>query len=351
MSELVNRNHIVHAISGKDKDSKFVFNELKKIGVSYNSISLSRTGLNFVSDLKTIFSIAKVVNEIKPQIVIAYTLKPVVYAGIICRYYKIKFYYPMMTGLGYIFNSGSGFKRNLIRFVAEKLIKIGLKNCNKLIFQNVDNRNTFIKKGLIDYSKSRVVDGSGVDIKKFEMTEIPNIKVINFLCIARLLKEKGLREYADAAKIVSSKFSNAKFHLVGPYDSSPDRIQIDEVELWSDFLTYHGSSNDVQEHIKNCHIFVLPSYHEGIPRSSLEAMSMARPLITTKASGCKETVLENINGFKVSIGSSKELAEKMIWFLNNRNKIKLMGMESRKLVEKKFDVEIINKNLIEIMNL
>ena len=174
---------------------------------------------------------------------------------------------------------------------------------------------------------------------------------IHFLCISRLLTEKGLREYAAAAKIVKKKFPSVVFNLVGAEDTSLDAIPLDEVNRWSDYINYKGSTMDVRSHIKNAHVYVLPSYHEGIPRSTLEAMSMGRAVITTDATGCKETVENGINGFKVSVRSINELAEKMIWFIEHPEQIELMGIESRRIVVEKFDVHKVNKKMLNIMDL
>ena len=138
---------------------------------------------------------------------------------------------------------------------------------------------------------------------------------------------------------------------MGAEDTSPDAIPLDEVNNWSEYINYKGSSMDVRSHIKNAHVYVLPSYHEGIPRSTLEAMSMGRAVITTDATGCKETVENAINGFKVSVRSINELAEKMTWFIEHPEQIELMGIESRRIVVEKFDVHKVNKKMLDIMGL
>ena len=199
-------------------------------------------------------------------------------------------------------------------------------------------------------AKTYLVNGSGVDIEKFNVEAFPKGS-INFLCLSRLLTEKGLREYAAAAKIVKKKFPSVIFNLVGAEDTSPDAIPLDEVNRWSEYVNYKGSTNDVRSHIKNSHVYVLPSYHEGIPRSTLEAMSMGRAVITTDATGCKDTVENGINGFKVSVRSINELAEKMIWFIEHPEQVKLMGIESRRIVVEKFDVRKVNKKMLNIINL
>ena len=141
------------------------------------------------------------------------------------------------------------------------------------------------------------------------------------------------------------------FNLVGPEETSPDAISSKEVNSWSDYIDYKGEVSDVRSLIKNSHVYVLPSYHEGLPRSTLEAMSMGRPIITTEASGCKETVKEGVNGFKVPIANVEALAEKMIWFIENRERWQEMGGASRAIAEEKFDVHKVNEDLMRIMGL
>ena len=152
-------------------------------------------------------------------------------------------------------------------------------------------------------------------------------------------------------EMLKEKFPEVEFKIVGTQDNSLDAISIEEVKSWSEYVDYEGSTKDVRPYIKKCHVYVLPSYHEGLPRSTLEAMSMGRPILTTNASGCKETVDENINGFLVPIGSSKELAKRMIWFIKNRDEIKSMGEQSRKIVEKRFDVRKVNQEMLKILEI
>ena len=230
------------------------------------------------------------------------------------------------------------------------LYRVALKKSKAVIFQNKDNLNLFIEKGIIPRSKTHLVNGSGVDIEKFNVATLPKGS-INFLCVARLKGDKGLREYTAAAKIVKKKFPTVIFNLVGPEETSPDAISLDEVNSWSNYVNYKGSIKDVRPLIKDAHVFILPSYHEGLPRSTLEAMSMGRAVITTNAFGCKETVKNGINGFIVSVASIDMLVEKMIWFIEHSEQIEPMGIESRRMVVEKFDVHKVNVKMLDIMGL
>jgi glycosyltransferase involved in cell wall biosynthesis len=330
---------------GPSKEYAKVFQEKKILNIPIN---FKKNRINVFQDLFSLIKLFKIFKQESPEIILSYTIKPVIWGGLVARFCKIDFY-ALITGLGYSFH-GKSFKRKFLKKLVVFLYKIALQNSKAVIFQNNDNLNFFVKEGIVPRSKTHLVNGSGVDIEKFNVVSFPKNDV-HFLCISRLLSEKGLREYAAAAQIVKKKFPNAIFNLVGPKDTSFDSISLDEVNSWSNYIDYKGSTMDVRPHIKAAHVYVLPSYHEGLPRSSLEAMSMGRPILTTDATGCKETVINNVNGFKVPIGSVDILAEKMIWFIENSNQIELMGIESRNIVLNKFNVHMVNIKMLEILDL
>jgi len=336
---------VIASSSKLDSDSA---SHVKELGISYESISLKRHGLSFWGDAQTLADLLKLFKKRNPNLVLAHGIKLVIWGGIAARIRKIPFF-ALITGLGFAFQ-GTTFRRKLLTRLVSFLYRIALKNSKAVIFQNEDNRKIFIDKNIVSYSKTHIVNGSGVDINKFNFTQLPESN-LSFLLVSRLLGEKGLREYAEAAKIVKKRFPEVEFKIVGTQDNSLDAISIEEVNSWSEYVDYEGPTKDVRPYIKKCHVYVLPSYHEGLPRSTLEAMSMGRPILTTNASGCKETVDENINGFLVSIGSSQELAERMIWFINNIDKIKSMGEHSRKIVEKRFDVRKVNHEMLRILEI
>jgi glycosyltransferase involved in cell wall biosynthesis len=338
-------NEVIASSSKLDPDS---VSRVKKLGINYESIFLNRHGLSLKGDIKTLADLLKLLKKQNPNLVLAHGIKLVIWGGISARIRKIPFF-ALITGLGFAFQ-GTTFRRKLLTRLVSFLYRVALKNSKAVIFQNEDNRKIFIDKNIVTPSKTHIVNGSGVDINKYTFTKIPESK-LSFLLVSRLLGEKGLREYAEAAKIVKEKFPDVEFKIVGTQDNSLDAISIGEVMSWSKYVDYEGPTNDVRPYIKKCHVYVLPSYHEGLPRSTLEAMSMGRPILTTNASGCKETVDVNVNGFLVPIGSSKELAKRMIWFVKNRDEIKSMGEQSRKIVEKRFDVRKVNKEMLKILEI
>jgi glycosyltransferase involved in cell wall biosynthesis len=346
IKDIIKKDHqVIASSSSLDTNSNI---HVKKLGISYEPIFLNRHGLSLIGDSRTLINLLNLFKKQKPHLVLAHGIKLVIWGGISARIRNIPFF-ALITGLGFAFQ-GKSFKRRLLTKLVSFLYRIALSHSKAVIFQNKDNRDIFIENGIVSRSKTYIVNGSGVDIKKYSFTKQPDTD-FSFLLVSRLLSEKGLREYAAAAKIVKSTFPDVKFDIVGAEDASLDAIPLEEVNGWSDYVSYNGSTKDVRPFIKNCNVYVLPSYHEGLPRSTLEAMSMGRPVLTTIASGCKETVEEGVNGFMVPIGSSKRLAEKMIWFIENKDKIQSMGEKSRAIIEDRFDVRKVNKEMLRILGI
>ena len=342
------KNKGYNVITASPALSEEYINIFQQLKIDNIPINFQRNRLNPFYDLVTLIKLFKIFWKQAPDIVLSYTIKPVIWGGLIAKFFKTDFY-ALITGTGFVFY-GVSFKRKLLRIFVVFLYRLALKKSKAVIFQNIDDLNFFVDKGIVPRTKTHLVNGSGVNIKKFDLTNIPK-GIINFLCIARLKGDKGIRQYAAAAKIIKKKFPNIVFNLVGPVETSPDAISLDEVNSWSNYITYKGEVEDVRPLIKDAHIYVLPSYHEGLPRSTLEAMSMGRPIITTNAFGCKETVKEGINGFKVPVANIDKLIEKMIWFIEHSDQIESMGIESRRMVEEKFDVRKVNAIMLDIMNL
>jgi glycosyltransferase involved in cell wall biosynthesis len=259
-------------------------------------------------------------------------------------------FFALVTGLGFAFQPGGFFKNSLMK-VVKGLYRSSLKNAKGVIFQNLDNQQVFIDNKLVDKNLCSLVNVSGVDLSRFEKSALTVEPT--FLLIARLLGDKGIREYAQAAELVKAKYPNAVFNLVGPEDPSPDGIPLEEVNVWHEqgVIHYHGSTGDVRPFIEQSNVFVLPSYHEGMPRTVLEAMSMGRPILTTNVPGCKETVVNGENGWLVEKADVKQLADKMIWFIKNKEEWQIMGDKSHKVATEKFDVHKVNEVLLKIMGL
>lgn len=328
-----------------------VIEGLRDIGVDYYSYPIERNRINPIADLTTYRAMRKIFKKSKPSVVLAYTIKPVIWGGLAVRVLPKAKFYAMITGLGFAFQ-GHSLKRKLLSKTVSFLYKVSLRRAEKVIFQNQDNLETFISNGIVPRSKCELVNGSGVNLDYFEFSKIPQTGIV-FLAIGRLLGEKGFREYAEAAKSVKKMYPNVSFRILGPEDPSPDGIPMSEVESWcgEGGVEYLGFSKEVLPYLKSCHVYVLPSYHEGMPRTVLEAMAVGRPILTTDVPGCRETVIEKENGFLVPKQDSDALARQMIWFIENRDQWQKMGNKSRELVEEKFDVTKVNASLMEIMDL
>ena len=353
IKKLLSRGHKVSVASPAENFSDNLQKELRILGININFFSLSNTGLNFFKDCKSMLEIYKVIRDSRPNVIISYTAKPVIYTGLVLKCFKKISYYPLITGLGYAFIDKSSIKYKILKYLMIKLYREGLKNSKKIIFQNRDDQFLFFKLKIIKQKKlSNIVNGSGVDLNEYPLSSLPSKSV--FLMISRLLIDKGVREYVEAAKIVSSHFSNVTFQLAGYLDKNPSGISSNELQSWikDGTIEYLGQIKSVQSILKSCKYFVLPSYREGTPRSTLEALSTGRPIITTDAPGCRETVVHKKNGLLVPIKDSLALADAMIRLLKEKDEtIKKMAKESFLIAKNKFEINKVNRSIIDIMNL
>lgn len=324
---------------------------IKNLGAEFFPYSVQRNGLSPSKDLRTLRELRKLFRQWSPDVVLAYTIKPIVWGGIAARSAPEMRFFALVTGLGYAFE-GRSWKRRLLTTLVKSLYRFSLRRAEGVIFQNSDNRDLFVKLGIVPAGKCYVVNGSGVHVDRFSVKPLPS-GPCRFLLIARLLGEKGIREYVAAARIVKRQYPEAIFQLLGPADPSPDGISLQEVGGWvgEGVIDYLGETDDVRPFIADCHVYCLPSYHEGMPRTVLEAMAMARPVLTTQTCGCRETVVEGMNGWTVPVRDADSLAERMIWFLAHQDRWKEMGRASRDLAVEKFDVHQVNRRMMEIMGI
>jgi glycosyltransferase involved in cell wall biosynthesis len=353
IKKLLSKGHKVSVASPNKNFSNDLQKELKELGVNINFFSLSNQGLNFFQDCKSLLDIYKIIKNVKPNIIISYTVKPVIYTGLVLKCFKKVSYFPLITGLGYAFIDRQSIKHKLLKYLMVKLYKEGLKSSSKIIFQNKDDQSLFFELKIIRQKNfSHIVNGSGVDLNQYPLSDLPSKPF--FLMIARLLVDKGVREYVQAAKIVRSRFSNATFQLAGYLDNNPSSISNNELQSWIDegHIEYLGEVKSVQSILKSCKYYVLPSYREGTPRSVLEALSTGRPIITTDVPGCRETVIHEKNGLLVPAKNPIALANAMIKLLNEKDKtIKKMAQESYLMAKNKYEINKINQNMLNIMNL
>jgi len=341
--------------------SEYTELDLKKIeslGAIPITYELNRGGLNPLSDIVATYKLSKKIREIKPDLVFSYFSKPVIFGTIAAKLAKVPKIVGMLEGLGYTFTQqpeGLGKKTELIKKVQVLLYKFALPQLDKLIFLNPDDPKDLIDEYAINVRKVEVLGGIGLNLKEYPYQPLTNIqKSINFLFIGRLLKEKGIHDFIKAAKIVKEKYPETQFTVLGAIDphnlGALTQSELDGL-ISSNIIDYPGHVDNVKDWIANCHVFVLPSYREGVPRSTQEAMAIGRAVISTDVPGCRETVEHGVNGFLVAKWNPEALAEKMIYFIEHPEQIEKMGYESYKIAQDKFDAEKVNQRLLNILGL
>ena len=334
--------------------------QLKKMGYSVHDIPMQRTGTNPVADCKTLFALYRLMTQVKPDYVMGYTIKPVIYGSLAATLARVPKRFALITGLGYAFQGAEEktYKKSNLQKLVHQLYALALASTQKVFFQNPDDERLFRSMGILKaHIPSKVVNGSGVNVSEYAVAPLPLDEqaqpTIRFLLIARLLVDKVVREYAQAAEVIKSKYPQAQFDLVGWIDDNPNAIEQQELDNWiqAGLINYWGKLANVQPAIGATSIYVLPSYREGTPRTVLEAMAMGRPVITTDAPGCRETVVNGFNGYLVAVKSVDALVQAMEKFIIQPETIAVMGRASRQLAEEKFDVNAVNQTMLSEMGI
>ena len=323
--------------------------KLVALGCHVHSISLARAGTNPLADLRTLLSLLGLMRKVRPDLVLAYTIKPVIYGMLAARITGVAKRFALITGLGYAFQGGATGR---LQQLVQRLYKLALKCADKVFFQNPDDQALFKELGLLNGVASVVVNGSGVDLSYYAAQPMSS-NVPTFLMIARLLGDKGVREYAQAATQLKAQNPTAVFQVAGWIDENPNAVAQHELDDWvsSGAIEYLGKLDDVRPALADCSVFVLPSYREGTPRSVLEAMAIGRAIITTDAPGCRETVIQGVNGFLVPIKNSPALADAMQICINQPELIAKMAQSSLQIAVEKYDVNKVNKHMLSEMGL
>ena len=350
---LLNRGLTVHVAAPDLSVASPLRKRLEDKGLKVHNTHFNRTGLNPLSDIMTIISLFRLMRRIRPEYVLGYTAKPVIYGSLAAQVSGVKKYFALITGLGFTFTEEFIDRRRLLYNFIRFLYKIGLRRASKIFFQNPDDEALFHKLGIVNrVTSTLVVNGSGVDLKHYYVTQLPSN--INFLLIARLLNSKGVRIYADAARKIKENYPDVLFTLVGKIDENPDAISQNELDKWINdgVINYLGHLSDVRKAISDCSVYVLPSYYrEGTPRSILEAMSMGRAIITTDSPGCRETVVDGDNGYLVKARSVENLVKALLHFIEKPDSVNSMGSRSREIAEEKYDVHKVNSVMIREMGI
>lgn len=327
---------------------------LEARGIRVHDIPLRRTGTNPLADAATLLYLWQLMLRIHPRFVLGYTIKPVIYGSLAALLAHVPQRFALVTGLGYVFqqNAAEAGSHLGLRALVQPLYALALRCTHKVFLQNPDDQALFRNLGILQpATPSCVVNGSGVDVAEYRIAPLPETP--HFLLIARLLGDKGVREYAAAARRVRARHPQARFSLVGWIDDNPDAIAQQELDGWvaDGTLDYLGRLGDVRPAIADCSVYVLPSYHEGTPRTVLEAMAMGRAIITTDAPGCRETVIDGDNGFLVPVRAVDELAAAMQRFIEAPGLAARMGARARQIAEEKYDVHRVNAVMLQEMGI
>lgn len=351
IEEMISNGHQVTACA--PNASINIQKRLVEIGAQYCPLKLSRAGFNPIADLASFLRLRAICKSERPDVIISYTIKAVIYSSLAARSTGVTRIFSIITGLGYAFTTTT-IKSRIAGIFARLLYKLAINYNNHIFFQNPDDILFFKHHGLLKNTKEKAVliNGSGIDINEFTPTPFPELP--SFLLIARLISDKGIREYVEAAQIIKKKHPSIKFRVAGWLDKNPNSISPDELEKWvnAGTIDYLGKLPDVRPAISDSSVYVLPSYYpEGTPRTILEAMAMGRPIITTDSPGCRETVTEGVNGFMVPVRDSKSLADAILKFIREPELIKIMGQSSHRMALEKYDVHKVNRVILDTMRL
>ncbi|WP_114953008.1 glycosyltransferase family 4 protein [Sphingosinicella terrae] len=321
--------------------------ELRGLGVEPVSIEISNASLNPVGMWRSYRALRRLLRARRPDLILSYTIKPVILGALAGRVEGVARIASLITGLGFAFTGENVVgRRRMVRQVAASLYRQAIVRSDIVLFQNRDDQATFRSLGILpEHAGSAVVDGSGVDIEQYALARLP--AETSFLMIARLLKDKGIREFAIAANRIRREHPEVRVSLVGYLDPSPDSITPEELEtIKAGGIEFLGKLDDVRPAIAGCRVYVLPSYREGTPRSVLEAMAMGRAVITTDAPGCRETVIDGTNGYLVPVQDAEGLYHAMKKFVLDPALAEHMGMESRRIAEQRYDARKVSADIL-----
>lgn len=316
--------------------------KIKDLGVKVIDTNVDRKSVNPVKDLQLLNDYRKIIKDEAPDLVLAYTIKCNIYGGMACRLYDIPFL-ANVTGLGSAYYRG-GFIKNIV----SNLYKIGLKKAKGVFFENTANAQVLIDDKTINNTQAVVLKGAGVNLNQFQYCDMPSEEVIKFLFIGRIMAEKGVNELFEAIKRIKKEYSNVEFSFIGWFEEDYKTL-IEELQS-EGLIKYYGYQEDVTPFIKDSHCIVLPSYHEGMANVLLEGAAMGRALITSDIYGCKEAVVEGVNGWTCKVKDSEDLYEKikMFVYMDFDKKVD-MGREGRRYMEDIFDKSKVVDETVEEM--
>ncbi|MGD7779320.1 glycosyltransferase family 4 protein, partial [Escherichia coli] len=325
--ELIKKNITVYTLTMDSNQENF--NIIASYGAKPDSYSFSRSGTNPFSDIWDTYKLNKKIKKIKPDVVLSFFPKPVIYGSLAAKIAGVKKIFSLLEGLGFCYTNNSSpisLKRKILKCIQTMLYRISLPLCNKVFFLNKDDFNDLIIDNKITIKNYEIIGGIGVNLEEYSYKQ-PKIDKIHFGMVSRLLVEKGIREFVLAASQVKKKFPEVEFSIAGAIDDNPGGITEDEIKKWESegVVKFLGQVSNVKSYLSNISVFVLPSYREGVPRSTQEAMAIGLPIITTNVPGCRDTIINMVNGIMIPPFDIQSLADAMVFFIQNPQSITIMG--------------------------
>lgn len=351
IEELVRQGHEILAFAPDFEE--LTRSECEKLGARPVDFAMSRAGLNPLREIAVILELRRLLMTLRPDIVLSFFLKPVIYGTLAAASARIQKRFALIEGLGFAFTPSGSFdlRRFAVQLPMLLLTRFAMNRLDKVILLNRDDQKEFIDRGLVELRTTGLLGAIGLDLDEWSQVPLPEERAV-FILVARLLADKGIREYVEAARILRRANSDARFLLLGGLDEHPTAISRDEVNSWvAEGLIEWPGHVPVRPWLAQANVFVLSSYREGFPRSTQEAMAMGRPVVTTDVPGCRDTVVEGRNGFKVRARDPEALAKAMKHFIEEPGAIAAMGAESRRIAEKQFDVQVQNHKLLDLMGI
>src|SRR5690625_562215 len=315
-------------------------NQLVKMGCVHEPVEMNRRGTNPVAEIRLLVHYYKLMKKMRPDIVFSYTIKPNIYGALAARKMAIP-YVTNVTGLGSALEN-----RGLLQQLMIYLYKLSMAKVQTVFFQNEKNRKFFTTHN-IAVNQHAILPGSGVNLAKFNLLDYPSTeKTIDFVFISRIMKEKGIDEYLEAAKVIKEKYPYTRFHIAGFFEEEYENI-IEDYQK-KEIVQYHGMLKDIRGLLSETHCTVLPSYHEGMSNVLLESAASGRPVLASNIHGCIETFDDNNSGYSFEPRNTKSLIEAMERFLAlEHHEKKKMGLAGRKKMEKEFDRQVVVNNYLQ----
>ena len=344
--DMIAKGHEV-IVTGPNQD---YVEDILALGVSeFVEVKLVKDNTSILGDLSYLKKLISLFREKKPDLVFGYTIKPVIYGSIAAKLTGVPRIYAMVTGLGRVYASG-GMKAKIVRLITKVLYKLAFVCCDKVIFQNRDDIAELVRQHYLPERKTVQVNGSGVNMERFRQCELPEQPI--FLMVSRIIREKGVMEFSEAAQMVKKTCPEARFILLGGLDKSIGALKMEEIQSYIDdgSIEFPGEVKDPVAFYQKCSVFVLPSYYrEGLPRTLLEAMSCGRAVITTDWPGCREPVESGVNGFLIPVRDADALAQRMELMAKDPGLVKQMGAAAYETCKRKYEVSIVNTQMRDVI--